>query len=87
MMDSSTLRYVRVVFERLWSCDIFLVVSLLTRHSLTAIHFFKGQAHGGPLPPAPSETSGGIEKGDSEDQDLDTPIATWTYCINCGKVA
>lgn len=40
----------------------------------------------GPLPPAPLENSGGIEKGDSEDQDLDTPIATWTYCENCGKV-
>ena len=41
----------------------------------------------GPLPPAPLETSGGgIEKGESEDQDLDVPIATWTYCNTCGKV-
>jgi 1-phosphatidylinositol-3-phosphate 5-kinase len=40
----------------------------------------------GPLPPAPCEKNGSNEKGDNEDQDLDSPIATWTYCNNCGKV-
>ena len=39
----------------------------------------------GPLPPAPLDNSGGVEKAESEDQDLDSPIATWTYCNTCGK--
>ena len=61
--------------------------ALLCRRSRYAcLHLLQVEHMEGPLPPAPFENSGGIEKGESEDQDLDSPIATWTYCNNCGKV-
>lgn len=46
----------------------------------------------GPLPPAPSDGSKKINDAQSDDEDeeknddSDSPIATWTYCKNCGKV-
>ena len=45
-----------------------------------------------PLPPAPLDGSRKVEgtKKDSDDEDSaeneDSPIATWTYCKNCGKI-
>jgi len=44
----------------------------------------------GPLPPPPSEAKrNGVDSSDegaADNDDTDSPIATWTYCKNCAKV-